>query len=625
MCGLTGIVNLDGSPIDIAVLSAMTSVQHHRGPDDSGRLAFSLRNGTQRAITIEEQRGTVPFEGGLGFNRLSILDPSERGHQPMVSDDGQVVIAYNGEIFNAFDLRPDLEAKGHRFRSNTDTEVLLNLYRAYGQEEMLARVNGMFAVCIVDLGAQRVTLSRDRLGIKPLYVCRLPHQFLFASEVKSFLRHPAFAASLATDGELDEYLTFRYCAADRHLLAGVEQVEPGCWIELALGGHRGTPRRYWSIPDTPHDHALTSSAAADEVEHWLERSVQRQLLSDVKLGCQLSGGIDSSLVNVFAARHAGDNLDAFSVLLDDPDLTEARWIETAAAKAHVVSHTATLTPSYFAEGLEKATWHLDQPLNHPNSLGLMLLAENASPHVKVLLSGEGADELLGGYPRYLHAAHPWLRPAARRGDRVQRFVMASAFVDGDRARRLLPSFNGAAVLERRRAIFAEGNSADHVANCLRYDLRTYLVDLLVRQDKMTMAHSIENRVPFLDHELVERARRQLGVKQLVRPRTSWPPRQLVPHSTKIVLKDVARRHFDAPFVYRHKAGFALPLRAFFTAPGFRSKIDDQVMPGMRARGVLDAAHVEALWRNAGTATTTDLEALWVAIALEVWLQQVCPS
>jgi asparagine synthase (glutamine-hydrolysing) len=639
MCGIVGIINFDREPIDLGILSKMTDSQLHRGPDDQGRMVFSLERGTYRDIETKQRTGLMPFEGGVGFNRLSILDLSSSGHQPMVSEDKKVIIAFNGEIYNAFDLRPDLEKKGFKFRSNTDTEVILNLYLAYGQEEMLAKLNGMFAICMIDLRQKRITLARDRLGIKPLYISRLGKQILFASEVKSFLFHPRFKVDVDL-GSLDEYLTFRYCAQSRHLLSKVEQVEPGHWAQISTSGTMSM-NRYWSIPEMGDGHGQSIQQTVDEAQSRIEASVKRQLLSDVKLGCQLSGGIDSSLINILAAKHAGNNMDAFSVIFKDPKMSEEPWIDEASQRAGVVSHRYELDATYFCENIQKASWHLDQPLNHPNSLGLMFLAEHASKHVKVLLSGEGADEVLGGYARYYYAMlRPWVKPFAnglqrvnphitsrfgkRLGgaeDPVSNFVMATAFLDQEHAKQLRPEFNLESVLSTRRSLFLEGKSHNHIANCLKYDMRTYMVDLLIRQDKMTMAFSIENRVPLLDHEWIEFVRRNLAVSQLVAWHPCQDPRQWVQKGTKVILKTLASRYFGDAFVFRKKAGFAIPLNDFLTKSIFREKIEDEILPGLRTRGLLNSRYIKTLWANTGSLSSPDLESLWVSLSLEIWLQQ----
>jgi asparagine synthase (glutamine-hydrolysing) len=639
MCGFVGIVNFDKSPIDIGVLSKMTEIQKHRGPDDEGRTLFSLNDGTFKGIPRDCREGKMPFSGGLGFNRLSILDLSSHGSQPMVSTNKNAIIAFNGEIYNAFELRPELEQKGYSFRSNTDTEVILNLFDAFGFEGMLARLNGMFAICVIDLKAKRILLARDRLGIKPLYISRIGQTLLFSSEVKSFLHHPSFVPELDS-GSLDEYLTFRYCSGSNHLISNVEQVKPGCWLSISsLNDQRQAS--YWQIPDVPSivQNKPLEESIENAVTH-LERSVQSQLLSDAKLGCQLSGGIDSSLINLLASRNANDNLDAFSVTFKDPAYSERKWIDSAAQRSGVTSHCFELDAEYFAKNISKASWHLDQPLNHPNSLGLMFLAENACSYVKVLLSGEGADESLGGYARYYYAkARLVTRPfvnslnrvfrnkmskiSRRLGgsvDRVEHFLMSSSFLDSGYAGALRSDYNYESVIERRRALFMEGNSPDHTANCLKYDMRTYLVDLLIRQDKMTMASSVENRVPFLDHNWIEFVRNEIPMNHLVCVPSTLNPRNAVNRGTKVVLKKMARKYFDESFVFRRKAGFAIPMKQFFKQSLFREQVEDTILPGIASRNLLNHTYVNRLWSNLDSIGSFELEALWAALSVEFWIQ-----
>lgn len=636
MCGILGIYQSGGAPVDSATLRRMMDVQRHRGPDDVGAHFFSFATGRSAAWDAVSPAPADPFEGALGFNRLSILDLSASGHQPMVGRDARVAIAFNGEIYNAFDYREELEADGFVFRSRTDTEVLLYLYERHGLAGMLRRLNGMFAIALIDLRDRSLTLVRDRLGIKPLYWYERDGLFLFSSEIKSFLEHPAFRAELAEEN-LDEYLLFRFCSADRTLLSGVRQLEPGCWLRVDARGKSGG--RYWSVPDDPPD-PLVFEDGLEQLDAHLQRSVRLRLLSDVKVGCQLSGGIDSSLVNVFATRHGGADMDAFSVIFDDPRLSEEEWIDIAAQKAQVRSHKMPLDATRFVDQLDRTTWHLDQPLNHPNSIGIDCVSDFAKRYVTVLLSGEGADELLGGYIRYYWAA---LRPqhrallalagrlpgvgprleskfALREGlDDVDWFVLQSAHQSPDRVARLRPDGGAAVALAVRRATFEEGRG-DFLRNGLRYEQLTHLVDLLVRQDKMTMAHSMENRVPFLDHELVAFAR-SLPTGHLVRGGLgSTDPRM---RNTKVVLKKLALRYFDRRFVYRPKRGFDFPLRDFFADRRFVELMEERLLPGMRARGAFDASIVEAGWRGPAAAAgdVAALEAVWIPVAFEVWAQQ----
>src|SRR5688500_644744 len=247
MCGIVGDYRFDGAGTEPRVLTGMMEVQRHRGPDDQGAWLFSLRSGTGREMeNVEADSDRSDFEGSLGFNRLSILDLSANGHQPMTNEDASVIVVFNGEAYNAADYRSELESAGFRFRSTTDTEVVLRLYERYGIIGTLERLNGMFALCIADLRRRELLLARDRLGIKPLYWCDMGRTFLFASEVKSFLQHPSFDPVLDID-RMPEFLTFRYCSGEGSLLRGVRSMDPGTWMRIRSHGRE--VRRYWTLPD----------------------------------------------------------------------------------------------------------------------------------------------------------------------------------------------------------------------------------------------------------------------------------------------------------------------------------------------------------------------------------------
>ena len=594
MCGIAGFVNLDGAPADAGVLGAMTDMIRHRGPDDRGTLCLSLRGG-------------IP-DTGLGFHRLKIIDPSPRGHQPMTSPDGSIALLFNGEIYDAFDHKAELEREGYRFRSGTDTEVILALYQRKGLERMLERITGMFAIVIADTRQGAVHLVRDHLGIKPLYWARRGTTVLFGSEAKAFLAHPAFCAEIDPT-EVDELLAFRYIAGEASLLKGVRHVRPGHRLTITPGGV--TEARYWSIPDHAEKLRLSREAAVDRLGHLLGHSVQSQLRSDANVGCQLSGGVDSSLVTVLARSH--HSVDAFSIVFDEPRFSEERWILEAAATARAASHRFVFDEAAFMGALDAATWHMDQPISQPNSLALWLLARRSREHAKVLLSGEGADELFGGYARAYdaHAAHGSCRPGV--DDPVDTFIRATQFHTEVRLSKLRPEANLRPALEKRRALFEEGH-ADHLSNCLKYDMQTHLVDLLVRQDKMTMGHGVENRVPFLDRHVVDFAR-ALPAEHLVGP--SLPTGE---RGAKIVVKELARRSFDAAFVYRRKSAFNLPLAQYFRSRPFVALMEDRLLPGMASRGLVDVSVVRRWWRRALSAPSTT-EGFWVPVALELWAQQ----
>ena len=596
MCGIAGFFNLDGGPADAGVLGAMTDMIRHRGPDDRGTLCLSLRGGAP--------------DTALGFQRLAILDLTARGHQPMTSADGSIALLFNGAIYDAIECRAELEGHGYRFRTGTDTEVILALYEHVGLERMLERLNGMFAIVIADTRRGVVHLLRDRVGIKPLYWAQCGTTVLFASEAKAFLAHPSFRAEI-DPAEVDELLAFRYVAGEASLLKGVRHVKPG--HRLAITPDGVTEVRYWSIADHDDKLHLSRDEAVDRLDHLLRRSVHSHLRSDVSVGCQLSGGVDSSLVTVLAGSRHGD-LNAFSIVVDEPQFSEERWILAAAATAGATSHRFVFDEAAFIGALDAASWHMDQPIGHPNSLALWLLARRARERATVLLSGEGADELFGGYARFAGAQ------AAANGssgplvhDAVDAFIRASQFHSEARLAKLRPAANLAPAIEKRRAVFQEGR-ADHLSNCLKYEMRTHLVDLLVRQDKMAMAHGVENRVPFLDRDVIDFAR-ALPAGHLVGPSL---PNGVA--GTKIVVKDLARRSFDAEFVYRRKSAFNLPLAQYFRSPRFTELMEDRLLPGMAARGLVDVGIVRRWWRRALSAPSTT-EGFWIPLAFELWAQQ----
>jgi asparagine synthase (glutamine-hydrolysing) len=344
------------------------------------------------------------------------------------------------------------------------------------------------------------------------------------------------------------------------------------------------------------------------------------------------------MVNLFATKYGGANMDAFSIIFDDPHVSEERWIDQAASLSSVTNHKFKLPADTFIENLEKATWHLDQPLNHPNSLGIFFLAQNARSLVTVLLSGEGADELLGGYSRFFYAGirpkiHPWL-PALERiphlGDFCKRrfnhpnyaddrdwFIAQSAFHRPDYLFMLREKPRLDQVLAARRTIFDEGRG-DYLSNCFKYEMGTYMVDLLVRQDKMTMAHSMENRVPFLDNEMVAFVR-DLSPNHLIRSVPKLKGGEV--RNTKVLLKRLALKYFPVDFVYRPKVGFALPLKAYLHHFQFRSMMEDFLLPGMRERGIINAKVVERWWRDSLNGNDSFTESIWICAAFEIWAQQ----
>jgi asparagine synthase (glutamine-hydrolysing) len=461
---------------------------------------------------------------------------------------------------------------------------------------MLDRLDGMFAIVLADARRGGVHLIRDHFGIKPLYWTQCGNTVLFASEAKAFLAHPDFRAEI-DPAHLDELLAFRYIAGDASLLKGVRHVRPGHRVTITPDGASET--RYWAIPDVIDKLQLSREDAVDQLDDLLRRSVRSQLRSDVPVGCQLSGGIDSSLVTTMSRADPNEAPDTFSIVFDEAKFSEEHWIAIAAKTTEAGSHRFVFDHRAFMDALDAASWHMDQPIGHPNALALWLLAERSRANVTVLLSGEGADEVFGGYARFADV-------------QPDTFIRATQFHSEARLRKLRPEADLRPAIDQRRRVFLEGQ-ADPMSNAVKYEMRTHLVDLLVRQDKMMMAHGVENRVPFLDRRLVEFAR-ALPAEYLAG--VSRDGR----FTTKVVVKDLARRIFDASFVDRRKSGFNLPLGQYFRHARFVALMEDRLLPGMASRGLVDVAVVRRWWRRALSAPSTT-ESFWIPVALELWAQQ----
>lgn len=628
MCGIAGYINTDRRPIrETGSVLKMLEIQKHRGPDDSGIRMFSLEKGSSvECRTSEPVHLKDDFEGVLGFNRLSILDLSLNGHQPMISPDGSIILTLNGEIYNVFDYKPGLEKWGYCFRSTTDTEVVLALYLRYGFDGMLSRLNGMFAIVVVDLARREILIARDRFGIKPLYYIKTNSIFAFASELKSL--HYADSHDFMLEEEhLDEYLLFRNNLRGT-LLKGVESLIPGHYLSFTLNGGL-VQKRFFDINSYTRvrDGAINIRTCEERLEYWLSQSVRSQLMSDVKLGCQLSGGIDSSLVTLMAnSVSSNNNFEAVSVIFNDPRFNEEKYIDRVSDKMGIISHKFLLDSDYYLTNIAKATWHLEAPLNHPNTIAIYYLSQRAKENVTVLLSGEGADEVFGGYERFSELQHPFrirlLLHQIRRNkyspsvlfnytDPGFRAVTSTAFLTPDQVKAIKGGFNYKKPVEIRRDLYntLTGSSFDRQ---VKYEMISYLPDLLIRQDKMSMAHSIENRVPFLDNELVMNS-------------FAIPEFYLLPGKNhnetatqKLLLKRVVAKSFGHEFAFREKMGFGIPLQEFLSDRDFNSFLRDSLIPRMKSRGLFNHQLISGWLNNIKMLKYYELDALWIVLAFEIW-------
>ena len=632
MCGIAGYIRTDDSLIvNTGVIKKMLTVQQHRGPDDSGIMAFSLKNNTAKEYAHQQQEIiAAPFEGILGFNRLSILDLSKNGHQPMSSPDGKVILTLNGEIYNAFDWKPKLEADGYIFKSTTDTEVVLALYLKYGFGGMVEKLNGMFAIVVVDLRERKLYITRDRFGIKPMYYYNKNGVLAFSSELKCFYSLEGFKAEL-NEAMLDEYLLFRN-NLHHTLIKDVQCVEPGHYLTYSHASCISSIQ-YFDINHYSRKASKSSSLQEElaALQQTVKASVESQLMSDVKLGCQLSGGVDSSLVTWLAKEIKQDDLlESVSIVFDSQQFSEKPYIDKVAKQLDIISHQFSLQSDYYLEHIEKATWHFEQPINHPNTIGIYLLAQKAKDYVTVLLSGEGADEVFGGYGRFYTVMYPYSSRQfwaglKNSGSQVFSYVrhfsnpfnranLNIAQMTTSMASSLKADFSYNTATGERRKIF-DSLTGSVLDKQIKYDISTYLPDLLTRQDKMSMAHSIENRVPFLDNNVVEKSF-HIPEKYLVKKKTADTK-----NTEKYILKKMCAAVFGDDFAFRDKMGFGIPLREFMSKPAFYSYLKNELLTGFKKRNILNTVKIEEWINNLSTIHPRELDALWVVVSLEIWMRQ----
>jgi asparagine synthase (glutamine-hydrolysing) len=564
MCGITGIFNVDGGPVSINVLKRMTDVIRHRGPDGEGLWTGSYV--------------------GFGHRRLAIIDLSPLAHQPMQSPEGDVVLTYNGEIYNFHSLRIELEAKGHAFRSRSDTEVLLHAYREWGVE-CVHRLNGMFAFALWDHRQHRLVLARDRYGIKPLYYWFDGETFLFGSEVKSILQHPKVPVRVST-GALNEYFSFQNIFSDLTLFEGVRLLPAAHVLTLTLGDRASLRQtRYWDY-DFQEDESLDERECLEELRRLFEQAVNRQLVSDVEIGSYLSGGMDSGAITSVAARNF-PNLKTFT---GGFDLSSASGLELGFDERRRAEFLSNIYKTEHYEVVLKAgdmervmpslMWHLEDPRvgqSYPN----FYVSRLASKFVKVVLSGAGGDELFAGYPwRYYRAVvntndEQYLDKYYRYWQRLIPDSLKPRFFHRPihDAIQSHPSREAFHRVMNGKA-FGPSSPEDYVNRSLYFEIKTFLHGLLVVEDKLSMAHGLETRVPFLDNDLVDFALRipvryklrNLGEVVQLNENEPGAKTEVYFNQTndgKLVLRRALERHVPAEYTQAIKQGFSAPDASWF--------------------------------------------------------------
>lgn len=622
MCGIAGIIG-NTQVCTYENIYEMLELQKHRGPDDRGILGFRMENGESTENVVNGGK----FDGILGFNRLSIRDLTQNGHQPMQNEKKTVTLAFNGEIYNADLYREILKGKGYTFRGFSDTEVLLNMYQEYGLDETLEKINGMFAFVIIDTAKMQMYIVRDRVGIKPMYCFEWQSNFLFSSELKSFLGIPEMTFSLDEES-MQEYLAFRNVRG-RTLAKGAWQVNPGEIIIYDLQEKKVTgKRKYYDLNRIERRCAPGNKKELREMECQFEdiikNAVKRQLISDVTVGCQLSGGVDSSLITTYAKDFLTESeLHAISVIFKEKRFSEEQYMDQVCKKLEIQAHKCEMNKEVLLEKLENAIWHMDTVISHPNAVGIMQLTKEARQHVTVLLSGEGADELLGGYSVFVNAYKleqgliPDVQCAGERiSDPKEYLIKGQGFLGRNLCERICSGFRADELLQSRMELLdsLKGTLLDKQ---IKFEMMNYLPEVLVRQDKMSMSNSIENRVPMLDNEVIDFA--------FSLPREVLIARKQINKNTtrmegKYILKEICARQYGDEFAYRSKCGFHIPFERYFQDKEFKQYFESTLIQRIKDRGFLDAKIVERLYRRLPILESYQAEMLWKAVNLEIWCQ-----
>jgi asparagine synthase (glutamine-hydrolysing) len=583
----------------------------HRGPDDEG---FHFEPGV-----------------GLGMRRLSIID-LDSGRQPVSNEDGSVWVVFNGEIYNFKELRRDLQGRGHVFSTRSDTETIVHLYEEYGSR-CVDHLRGMFAFAIWDERRRQLLVARDRLGIKPLYFAEIGGRILFASELKAILQLPEVERNLNWSA-VSHLFAFLSTPPAEAIIGGVRKLEPGRLL-TASPGRAPVIERYWDLKFEP-DYGRDEDYFVDRVRELIEESVRLHMVSDVPLGAFLSGGIDSSSIVATAARLNPEPLKTFSIGFNEPDYNELDHAQLVATLNETEHRELTLLPNALDQ-MEDLAWHLDEPFGDSSAIPTYMVSKLAAESVKVVLSGDGGDELFAGYDKYLveqrernYASLPapvrgvlgaisrtmpngmrgrnFLRHMSLRG--AERYIDASTLFRRDDLKGLFrPEVSELlAPYEpwREKAAYLESSDCNWLSTLQGLDLTSYLpLDILTKVDRMSMAHSIETRVPLLDHKLVEFAA------------TIPPEMNLRGGITKNVLKRAMKGVLPDRIINRPKQGFAVPLGYWF-----RGKLGGYVRELLlgdvsKRRGLFNTAYIENLVARHERGQDLDLQ-LWTLISFELW-------
>jgi asparagine synthase (glutamine-hydrolysing) len=613
MCGIAGIYHYkSGQPVDPGQIQTMCELIAHRGPDGHGLF--------------------TDLDYGIGHRRLSIIDVLDRSLQPMHSRDGDCCLSYNGEVYNYLELREQLVASGHHFGTTSDTEVLLAAFRQWGLKS-LDRLNGMFAFAFWDRPTRTLTLVRDRFGVKPLYYTLTNDGIAFASEIKSLLSLPEVAVE-PNHRVLDGYLSVGYCPGEETLFKGIYQLPAGQYLQVR-NGHL-TKAAYWDV-DFARDEDLGEAYYVDGIQKLLEDAVRLQLRSDVPLGVFLSGGVDSSAVVAMMRRLGVSHIKTFSVTWDyGPDYDEGRYAREIASLMHTQHHEWCITPQDFLELLPQYIWHMDEPVQEAAAIPLFFIAKKAKEQVSVVLSGEGADEVFGGYPVYQYMAwleryqalprqlRTWINalfakcgPKWGKHARLSDLPLENRYVgvslnEMSTVRPLYTAYlreetRGYAIEQLVAPYYQRAGKSDAQTRMQYLDVKSWLPnDILIKADRMSMAASLELRVPFLDHRLMEFAARM-------------PSKYCVQRGeTKYILKKAVESCLPRHIVYRRKQGFPTPLGQLFKGPLQYYVREILLSDQCFSRDLFRPECIKGLIEDHTTGVADNRKILWRLLVLELW-------
>jgi asparagine synthase (glutamine-hydrolysing) len=621
MCGICGKLNFDqDSSVNPSLIQAMLDTIRHRGPDDEG-----IYSATQV---------------GLGHRRLSIIDLST-GHQPLSNEDGTVWIVFNGEIYNYQELRPFLLSKGHTFKTQTDTEVIVHLYEELGPQ-CLGKLRGMFAFAIWDEKAKTLFLARDRVGIKPLYYCLTNTSVVFASEIKAILADPTVERAISSQ-IIDRFLTFMYLPGEETLLKGISKLAPGHYFVAKDG--RPEIRQYWDLEFSKPDEKPSQKEAERQLIDLLAETVEQHMIADVPVGVLLSGGVDSTAVLSFAVERTQKEVSSYTVGFSDPSVGDERpYARLAADTFSTRHHDMTISAADFAAFMPQYVWHMEEPVCEPPAVALYFVSKMARHYVKVLLSGEGGDEAFAGYSNYRNLL--WLERVKRslpplNGAFARALSLTSSLFHSPRMGKYVPlmkaSFpeyyysrtsnpyqpirNGlgnlysddfARSIDRENTVKPVRRLQAHVRGqntldaMLYIDTKTWLPDdLLIKADKMTMANSLELRVPLLDHKVLEFA-------------AALPPNLKVRgFTTKYLAKTALGRRVPKAILNRRKVGFPVPYEPWLRKE-LRGWVHEVLLdPATTRRGYFSTPVIEELLaRDEGMGGYS--KEIFSLVTLELW-------